>query len=139
MTTLTVLRTGPLTTLQDAGRFGMLRYGISASGPMDRCAFRAAGSALSRAGSTGIEFTQGLAFEVDGPLMMAGPEPRALKAGERVELPPATGNYGYVRFDCEMEIRPVLGSRSTNVEAPTRRAASSMRIRSIVCEPRPML
>ncbi len=115
MTVITILRVGPLTTLQDAGRFGMLRHGISASGPMDRGAFGAAGVALLLAGSTGIEFTQGLAFEADGPLTVATPEVRELKAGERVELPPAPGNYGYVRFDREIEIAPVLGSRSTNV------------------------
>jgi biotin-dependent carboxylase-like uncharacterized protein len=115
VTTITVLRAGPLTTLQDAGRFGMLRHGISASGPMDRGAFAAAGAALRAAGSTGIEFTQGVAFETDGPLTIAAPEVRELKAGDRVELPPASGNYGYVRFDREMDIAPVLGSRSTNV------------------------
>ena len=115
MTAITILRAGPLTTLQDAGRFGMLRHGISASGPMDRGAFGAAGAALERAGSTGIEFTQGLAFETDGPLTIASPEVRKLQAGDRVELPPAAGNYGYVRFDREIDIAPVLGSRSTNV------------------------
>lgn len=115
MTTITILRAGPLTTLQDAGRFGMLRHGISASGPMDRGAFAAAGAALPQAGTTGIEYTQGLAFETDGPLTIAAPERRELEAGERVELPPAAGNYGYVRFGREMEIAPVLGSRSTNV------------------------
>ncbi|MEO7224310.1 MAG: biotin-dependent carboxyltransferase family protein [Devosia sp.] len=115
MTTITILRAGPLTTLQDAGRFGMLRHGISASGPMDRGAFGAAGAALPLAGSTGIEFTQGLAFETDGPLTVASPEVRELKAGDRVELPPAAGNYGYVRFDREVDVAPVLGSRSTNV------------------------
>jgi biotin-dependent carboxylase-like uncharacterized protein len=115
VTAITILRAGPLTTLQDAGRFGMLRYGISASGPMDRGAFAAAGAALPQAGTAAIEFTQGLAFETDGPLLVATPEVRELKAGDRVELPPAAGNYGYVRFEWEMEIAPVLGSRSTNV------------------------
>ena len=115
MTTLTILRAGPLTTLQDSGRFGMLRHGISASGPMDRGAFAAAGAALPIAGTTSIEFTQGLAFEVDGPLAIATPAVQQLKAGDRVDLPPASGNYGYVRFDREMDIAPVLGSRSSNV------------------------
>lgn len=115
MTTITILRAGPLTTLQDAGRFGMLRHGISASGPMDGGAFAAAGVALQVAGSAGIEFTQGLAFETDGPLTVATPDVRLLKAGDRVELPPAAGNYGYVRFDREIDIPAVLGSRSTNV------------------------
>lgn len=115
MTTITILRAGPLTTLQDAGRFGVLRHGISASGPMDRGAFAAAGVALARAGSTGIEFTQGLAFETDGPLTVATPEVRVLNKGDSVDLPGASGNYAYVRFDREMEVAPVLGSRSTNV------------------------
>ena len=115
MTAITILRAGPLTTLQDSGRFGMLRHGISASGPMDRSAFATAGAALPVVGSTGIEFTQGLTFETDGPLTIATPEVRRLEAGEIVELPPATGNYGYVRFAREMDIAPVLGSRSTNL------------------------
>lgn len=115
MTTITILRAGPLTTLQDAGRFGMLRHGVSASGPMDRGAFGRAGAALPVAGSTGIEFTQGLVFETDGPLLVATPEVRELAAGDRLELPAAVGNYGYVRFDREIDLAPVLGSRSTNV------------------------
>jgi 5-oxoprolinase (ATP-hydrolysing) subunit C len=115
MTAIVILRAGPLTTLQDRGRFGMLRHGISASGPMDQGAFASAGAALPEAGSTGIEFTQGVAFETDGPLTIATPELRRLKAGDRVELPGASGNYGYVRFDREIESPAVLGSRSTNV------------------------
>ncbi len=114
-TTLTILRAGPLTTLQDAGRFGMLRHGISASGPMDRTGFAAAGAALERAGGTAIEFTQGLAFETDGPLGVAWPEPHQLAAGARVDIPPAPGNYGYLRFAREIDVPAVLGSRATNV------------------------
>jgi allophanate hydrolase len=30
---------GPLVTFQDAGRPGNMRYGVAASGPMDRLAF----------------------------------------------------------------------------------------------------
>ena len=115
MTAITIVRAGPLTTLQDWGRFGMLRHGISASGPMDRGAFAAAGAALPRAGTTGIEYTQGLVFETDGPLRIAAPDVRELGAGERVDLPPAAGNYGSVRFDREVAVAPVLGSRATNV------------------------
>ena len=53
---LSILRAGPLTSIQDDGRFGMLRHGISASGPMDRGAFQWAG-ALAGGGQGGIEFT----------------------------------------------------------------------------------
>ena len=115
MTFITILRAGPLTTLQDEGRFGMLRHGISTSGPMDRAAFRAAGAALQRAGATAIEHTQGLAFEADEAITAAWPDVHEIKAGERIEVPPAAGNYGYVRFEREFEIAPLLGSMATNV------------------------
>jgi biotin-dependent carboxylase-like uncharacterized protein len=115
VTTITITRVGPHTTLQDAGRFGMLRHGISASGPMDRGAYLVAGAALDRAGTTAIEFTQGIAFETDGPLTVAWPERRKLKAGGKLDIPPTAGNYGYLRFDREIDVPLLLGSRSTNL------------------------
>lgn len=115
MTTLTILRCGPLTTLQDAGRFGMLRHGISASGPMDGHAFARAGALLDQAGSTAIEYTQGLELETDADVELAWTEVRHLAPGERLVLPPARGNYGYLRFARELDVAPVLGSRATNV------------------------
>lgn len=133
MTTLTVTRAGPLTTLQDAGRFGMLAQGVSASGPMDRGAFAAAGVLLEQLGTTAIEFTAaGIAFGVDGSLRVgcAGgqftlnvngkprewPARLGLDDGDTVEITPgAAGNYGYLRFDREVDVAPLLGSRSTNL------------------------
>jgi len=35
---LSVRACGPLVSYQDGGRFGMLRFGVPASGPMDRLA-----------------------------------------------------------------------------------------------------
>jgi 5-oxoprolinase (ATP-hydrolysing) subunit C len=115
MTTLTIVRCGPLTTLQDAGRFGMLRHGISASGPMDRRAYDRAGLLLGAAGATAIEYTQGLEIETDGPLAVAWTEARQLGAGEKLTISPANGNYGYLRLAREIEVPALLGSRSTNV------------------------
>jgi allophanate hydrolase subunit 2 len=82
---------------------------------MDRGAYLASGAALERAGKTAIEFTQGLAFEADGPLTVAWPEVRTLKAGDSVDIPPASGNYGYARFNREIDVPLLLGSRSTNL------------------------
>jgi allophanate hydrolase subunit 2 len=82
---------------------------------MDRGAYLAAGAALDQAGATAIEFTQGLAFEIDGPLTVAWPEVRVLKAGDKLDIPPAGGNYGYARFDREIDMPLLLGSRSTNL------------------------
>ena len=132
MTAIALTRAGPLTTLQDAGRFGMLAHGISASGPMDRGAYLAAGAALERAGETAIEFSQGLEFEADGDIRfgVAGGDSKlwingaaaawtgalTLKSGDRIAIAPgAWGNYGYLRFDREIDVPALLGSRSTNV------------------------
>ena len=41
---LTVMAAGPGVTLQDAGRHGYLRYGVTAAGPMDRLAMATAKS-----------------------------------------------------------------------------------------------
>jgi biotin-dependent carboxylase-like uncharacterized protein len=51
---------GPLVTVQDAGRPGNMRYGVPASGPMDRLAYDAANAALGNPpGATAIEISLG--------------------------------------------------------------------------------
>jgi allophanate hydrolase subunit 2 len=56
---LLVEQAGPLTTLQDAGRFGHLRHGVTWSGPIDRAAFAGAHAALGNAPGTAIELSHG--------------------------------------------------------------------------------
>lgn len=134
--TVRVKRAGPLVTLQDAGRFGYLRHGISASGPMDRGGFARAAVLLGRSGATGIEFTAaGLCLDVESGNVLAGldgghfrltlngrpkawPARLGLKPGDVVDITSGEGgNYGYLRFDQEIDVPPVLGSRSTNAVA----------------------
>lgn len=128
-----ITRVGPLCTLQDSGRSGMLAHGVGASGPMDRTAFHAAGELLLEAGSTAIEFTMaGLALVADEPIGVsfaggtfrarvngkakAWPGSAKLKPGDQLEITPGpTGNYGYLRFDREIDVPPVMGSRATNL------------------------
>lgn len=64
---LTVLSCGPLVSYQDGGRFGMMRFGVPASGPMDRLGHAAANAALgSPEGATAIEVSLGgLALRCD--------------------------------------------------------------------------
>lgn len=126
-------RAGPLSTIQDRGREGMLAYGISASGPMDRGAFL---DALQRAGSpdgAGIEFTRaGLDLTVlEGNVLLAWsggqftlrrngsvadwPGLAMVSAGDVLSITPGpSGNYGYVLFGAGMNLPPVLGSRATS-------------------------
>jgi 5-oxoprolinase (ATP-hydrolysing) subunit C len=49
MTALFVDEAGPATSVQDAGRFGALRYGLSSAGAMDRYALAAANALVGRA------------------------------------------------------------------------------------------
>ena len=134
-TRLQIIRAGPLTSIQDDGRFGMLRHGVSASGPMDRTSYLEAGQWVE-AGQGGVEFTiAGLELTVlhgSCGVGFAGGEFTIRHNGEalgwpgRVELgagdtlaitPGLTGNYGYLRFNAELEIPTVLGSMSTNSRA----------------------
>lgn len=135
-TRLRITRSGPSTTIQDAGRFGMLQHGISASGPMDRAAFEGTGAALANPASSGLEFTRaGLDFTVEGEPLQAAfggggfqlkrngevlgwPATLTLAPGDRVEVTPGPeGNYGYARFDREIDVPLLLGSRATNLIA----------------------
>ena len=71
---LEVEHAGPLTTIQDEGRRGMMRYGVPASGPMDRTAFGIAQAALGNEPGTGcIEVSLGgLALRcLEGPVTIA--------------------------------------------------------------------
>jgi 5-oxoprolinase (ATP-hydrolysing) subunit C len=132
MSAIRLKEVGPLTTLQDGGRPGCLAYGISASGPMDRAGFDRAGLWLGQCGSTGIELTSVLAFQVvGGPIAVAfdggaftlrvngapmgWPGRLVLKAGDDVDVRPGPrGNWAYLRFGSEVIDGPTLGSRSTN-------------------------
>lgn len=128
---LSILRAGPLTSIQDAGRFGMLRHGISASGPMDRAAYAAAGGGLG-----GIEFTMaGVELRVTegrchvgfagGQFVahhngkaLAWPGAAALEAGDVLAVTPGEcGNYGYLRFEADIAVAPVMGSIATSSRA----------------------
>lgn len=131
MTGILIHRAGPLTTIQDEGRFGSLGYGISASGPMDRAAY---GAALpSGGGGNGaIEFTlSGIEIEVLGPCEVgfAGgdfavtlndrplpwPGSAQLAPSDRMRITPGRwGNYGYLRFSGDILVPPVMGSISTS-------------------------
>ena len=129
---LRIDKAGPMTTIQDRGRFGMLSHGISASGPMDSGAFLQAGQGgagaieLTRAqfelsvtsGVCRIGYAGGL-FNIE---LTGEPYPwpgtMTLQAGDRVSIAPgAWGNYGYLRFSKDIALPPVLGSISTSTRA----------------------
>src|SRR5260370_35526717 len=76
---LRVLSGGPGTTLQDAGRHGYLRFGVTAAGPMDSLAHATANLAVgNQAGSTALEVSLG-GLEVTAE---SGPLSGAVAGGE---------------------------------------------------------
>ena len=133
---LRIARAGPLTTVQDGGRAGLLAHGIAASGAMDAGAHQRAGRWAGAVEAAGIEFTQAgldlVVVEGRGRLGWDGgafiprvngreldwPGGAALEAGDRLSIVPgAAGNYGYLRFGGALDLPKVLGSRATSTRA----------------------
>ena len=131
---ITILEPGPLTTIQDAGRVGQLRYAIPPSGPVDRRAFVIANRLVGNDdGAAGLECTlMGPRFDVQAacviavtgaamPVTVNGAEAPTwetvtLKAGDVVKLGAArAGVRSYVAFAGGIDVPVVLGSRATYV------------------------
>lgn len=130
--TMTVLAAGPLTTVQDEGRFGQAALGIGRSGACDRRAYRLANRLLGNApGAAALEVTfGGLVLRPDDgdvivvttgarcPGSFPHNAPAMLAAGSALRLePPATGMRTYVAVRGGVVVEPVLGSRSTDILA----------------------
>ena len=128
---LTILSPGPLTTVQDEGRFGHLHAGIGRSGAMDARAYRAANALVGNAwgeavleatlmGPT-IRFEQACSIALTGADMSARldgqPIPRyacvARAAGRVLEMGfAAAGVRGYLAVRGGIDVPLALGSRS---------------------------
>ena len=133
MNSLLITRAGPMTTIQDDGRFGHLAHGIGASGPMDRGAYRYAqalvgapcGSAIEvgplgldflyRGGAIGAGFSGGeFRLWIDG-VASKWPARATLFDGTEITIAPGpSGTYAYFRCEAEFDVPVILGSRATN-------------------------
>ena len=131
---LRILDPGPLTTVQDGGRPGQLRYGIPPSGPVDRRAFVIANRLVgNEEDAAALECTLiGPRFEAQAPCAVAvtgaampitvndaeAPawQTLTLAAGDVVKVGPArAGVRAYVAVAGGIEVPAVLGSRATYV------------------------
>ncbi len=126
-----------MTSLQDVGRIGSGRHGISRSGAMDRLALAAANALVGNPpGEGAIELMlAGAAFEaVDGPVRLAlagaamavtvdgAPVPAStsilVPEGGRITIGPATaGIFGYLAVGGGLDVPPQLGSVSLQPRA----------------------
>ncbi len=132
--TLAIEAAGPLTTVQDAGRPGHMRFGVTASGPVDVLAFAAAHAALGNPpGGTAIEVSLGgivlrclegeAGFALSGGGFTASLDGAALgpdvvgvlRPGNRLVVRdgPAGGNWATLAFAGTLEARRWLGSAAT--------------------------
>jgi biotin-dependent carboxylase-like uncharacterized protein len=132
-----ILMAGPGVTLQDGGRHGYLRFGVTPAGPMDRLAFETANRALGNPpGATAIEVgLGGLEFTVEAAsltIAIAGGDFAITLDGRR--LPPAlllrldigavvkiaagaAGAWCYVALAGDLLVAPMLGSTATHTRS----------------------
>lgn len=131
-----VLDPGPMTTVQDLGRFGYQAYGVPVSGVLDQFSARVANWLVGNpAGAALLEATfMGPRLEVGGEFQVAltGAEATVLLNGEQVETWKAfrvrpgdelsvrhakTGMRVYLAITGGVDVPAVMGSRSTYVGA----------------------
>jgi 5-oxoprolinase (ATP-hydrolysing) subunit C len=137
MTELVAKACGPRTSLQDGGRIGYQRFGVSNSGAMDRLALAAANCLVgNESGAAAIEFMLlGGSFVCEGGsarVALAGAQTRAtldgqpiatdatilMRAGQTLTIGPAqAGVYMYLAASGSFDIDPQLGSVSLHQRA----------------------
>ena len=137
MSVLAIEAAGPGVTLQDGGRKGYLRFGITAAGPMDPLMFATANRAVGNPlDATAIEVsTGGLTVTApEGPLGLAlvsggfraALDGAALPAACALTLDPgqvlavragSTGSWGYLAVAGQLDVAPVLGSTATHTRS----------------------
>jgi biotin-dependent carboxylase-like uncharacterized protein len=133
---LDIKQIGPMTTVQDLGRQGLLHAGVSGSGPMDTPSFRIANALVGNDPfCAGLEFAGvGGSFTVTRPVRFAvtGGGVDVRRDGTKVHpwesydlLPGETLTigvlrecvWGYLAISGGIDVAPVLGSRSTHLRS----------------------
>jgi biotin-dependent carboxylase-like uncharacterized protein len=134
---LKIITAGPGVTLQDAGRHGYLRYGVTAGGPMDALAMATANCAVGAApGATAIEVSLGgielategatLAVAIAGGDFDVSIDGQRLPPAVRLALMPGArlrvragrgGAWCYLAVGGRIDVPPVLGSNATHARS----------------------
>lgn len=133
-TRIRIEQAGPYVTFQDGGRPGHMRYGVSASGPMDRAAFTAANLAIgNNLNETCIEISMGgitlqclsgsitlainggqFTVEHDGDLHQSGIV-LTVKAGQSLSVRPGkSGSWCYLACAGQLDVPHWLGKTATH-------------------------
>lgn len=135
--TLRIVSAGPGVTLQDGGRHGLLRFGVTSAGPMDPAAHATANNAAGvPPASAALEVSMGgVELEVQGDALvvavaggsfvviadgteLAHPCVLTLEPGVRLSVRAgARGAWTYVAVGGRIDVPPVLGSVSTHTRS----------------------
>ncbi|MDM9625493.1 biotin-dependent carboxyltransferase family protein [Rhizobium sp. S152] len=136
MNTLDIMHAGPMLTVQDLGRSGLLNLGVSGAGPMDRPAMMLANRlAGNEDGAATLEFAHvGGQFTVQQPVRFAvtggvvdisvdgkprhGWESHHLLPGQVLKIGALRQSvWGYLAISGGIETPPVLNARSTHLRS----------------------
>ena len=131
-----MLRVGPGATIQDGGRHGYQRYGVTPAGPMDWVAFRTANSALGNERAAAVEVSVGglevicegapLALTFAGGDFVWRRNGVLLSKAARLLLEPGktlaaragdSGAFAYLAVKGGFETPVTMGSRATHVRS----------------------
>lgn len=135
MLSMKIIAPGPLSTVQDAGRFGYMSTGFGSGGAMDDYSMRVANILVGNDPGDGViemtmlgmtvEFTCAAVIALTGADMKATingellPMYQAVEVsrGDRLTMGAAkTGMRGYLAVAGGFDIEPVMGSMSTNLK-----------------------
>ncbi|GAA2474725.1 biotin-dependent carboxyltransferase family protein [Winogradskya humida] len=128
-----IVRTGPLTVVKDAGRFGHTHLGVAPSGAVDRGAYGRANALVGNPpGAAVLECTLGglrVSFDSPAVIVLTGTDAVLVVDGVRTSLEetvsvaagavvsvgmPKRGLRSYLAVRGGFDVPPVLGSRSTD-------------------------
>ncbi len=118
-----IIEPGMFTTVQDAGRFGYLRFGLPPSGAMDRRAFELANALVDNDRNSAVLECTGTMpiLESSHPVRLAVAYADHfltldVAAGEKIAFGPIKLGYrAYIAFQGGIDVPVVMGSRSTYV------------------------
>lgn len=133
---MTILQAGPLTTVQDTGRFGFMEYGIGSSGVMDTLAYSQANELVGNPpGEAVLEMTlmgAEIMFDEEALIAYTGADMQVvlddgspiergrayqLAKGQRIRFGIArSGVRAYLAVAGTIDVPVVMGSRSTNLK-----------------------
>lgn len=136
MAQMKILRPGMSMTVQDRGRAGLLRFGVSGSGPMDAEAMEMANALVGNpADAAALEFAflgGEILFDDDRSIAVCAgvsdlriggsPVPawasHRVRAGDVVQIGATPGTvWGYIAVSGGIATAPVLGSRATHLRS----------------------